>query len=59
MVKRSSFGTSMFTTGIESLLLSFEFYFSISPDATTATLKSSLVGTEFAGGLDLANLILF
>jgi hypothetical protein len=41
------------------MLLSFEFFSSISPDVTIAAFKSSLDGTEFAGGLDLANLILF
>ncbi len=59
MVKRSLFGTSVIISEMKSLLLSFEFFSSISPDATIAALELSLVGTELAGGLDLANLILF
>ncbi len=50
MVNRSLVGTSVLITGMESLLLSFEFSSSISPDATITMLKLSLVRTEFVRG---------
>ncbi len=50
MVKRSLFGASVLLTGMDSLLLSFDFFSSISPDSTIATLILSLVRTEFVGG---------
>jgi hypothetical protein len=59
IVKRSSFCTSVILTEMESLLPSFEFFSSTSPDATIAAFELLLARTEFAGGLDSANLILF
>jgi hypothetical protein len=44
---------------MELLLPSFEFFSSTSPDTTIAAFKLSLVRTDFVGGLDSANLILF
>ncbi len=55
MENKSSFYTSVILTEMESLLLSFEFFSSTSPDATIAAFELSLVRTEFAGGLELAN----